>query len=137
MQRATMPERVSDDIRPSYWVGVFPLPQELANEPAGGRAWDCIGVMDIDDGLSIAKFKPSSLKDSAIAEGAPDKPMINAQVEKTICVFTELLHKDAVHTTFLRYCVFKGWHALKGLIFFRQINSQRIASKIQGTTHPF
>ena len=128
MQRATMPERVSDDIRPSYWVGVFPLPQELVNEPADGRAWDCIGVMDIDDGLSIAKFKPSSLKDSAIAEGAPDKPMINAQVEKIICVFTELLHKDAVHTTFLRYCVFKGWHALKGLIFFRQINSQRIAS---------
>ncbi len=136
MQRATMPGLVPDDIRPSYWVGVFPLPQELENEPVGGRVWDCIGVVDIDDGLSIAKFKPSSLKDSAIAEVAPDRPMINAQVEKTICVFTGLLHRDAVHTTFLRHCVFKGWHALKGLIFFRQINSQRIASKIQETTRP-
>ncbi len=131
-----MPGLVPDDIRPSYWVGVFPLPQELENEPVGGRVWDCIGVVDIDDGLSIAKFKPSSLKDSAIAEVAPDRPMINAQVEKTICVFTGLLHRDAVHTTFLRHCVFKVWHALKGLIFFRQINSQRIASKIQETTHP-
>ena len=60
-----------DDEGPSYCVGVFPPPQELAKEPSGGSvhgwlAWAAVGI-----GLSIVQSKLRSLKDSATAGVMP------------------------------------------------------------------
>ena len=63
--------RADDDEGPSYCVGVFPPPQELAKEPSRGGvhgllAWAAVGI-----GLSIVQSKPRSLKDSATAGVMP------------------------------------------------------------------
>ena len=70
-QLCPVASRADDDEGPSYGVGVFPPPQELAKEPSGGRvhgwlAWAAVGI-----GLSIVQSQLRSLKDSATAGVMP------------------------------------------------------------------